>query len=141
MDFSGIPLFNIMKVKLEYLSQRQAIFAQNIANADTPNYKAKDLAAPDFKKLMSSNSASQATLRPAVTKANHIATSGTPEGNFAVIKQATTDELKPNGNNVTVEGEMAKVAQNQADYQQALNLYSKAITMFKTAIGNPSTGA
>ena len=57
---------------------------------------------------------------------------------YEVTKRAGTDEQNPNGNNVTVEDEMSKVAQNQADYQKVLNLYSKAIGMFKTAIGSTS---
>ena len=137
MDFSGIPLFSLMKVKLDYMSQRQAVLAQNIANADTPGYKAKDIAAPDFDKLIQANGAPSSNLRMTVTNPKHLSLQ--PGGSaYEVTKRVGTDEQNPNGNNVTVEDEMSKVAQNQADYQKVLNLYSKAIGMFKTAIGSTS---
>ncbi len=141
MDFSSISLFNIMKTKLDYLSQRQAVLAQNIANADTPGYKAKDVAAPDFKKLVHANTTPATKLRLAATQGNHIQQSSASGGSFRIIKRANTSELNPNGNNVTIEDEVAKAAQNQQEYQKALNLYSKSISMFKMAIGNPNTGA
>ena len=57
-----------------------------------------------------------------------------------MIERKLTDELNPNGNNVAIEEEMSKVAANQGEYAMALNLYSKTIAMFKTAIGNSSGG-
>lgn len=138
MDFSSIPLFNIMKTKLQYMSERQSVLAQNIANADTPNYRAKDLTAPDFKKIVSAHGQAVQNLQLTTTNSKHIAPAGSSTS-FKVIKRDKTDELNPDGNNVAVEDEMAKVAENQADYQTTLNLYSKMIAMFKSAIGNPNT--
>lgn len=37
-------IMSLMKDKLAYLGQRQAVLAQNVANANTPGYKAKELA-------------------------------------------------------------------------------------------------
>ena len=126
-----------MKQKLDYLSERQGVLAQNIANADTPNYQAMDIAEPDFAKMVSG--AAQ-KLPMAVTDPKHLSSAGTA-GAFIAAKRKTTAELNPNGNNVAIEEEMSKTAQNQAEYQKVLNLYGKMITMFKTAIGNPSTGS
>lgn len=138
MDFSGIPLFSLMKMKLDYLSQRQGLLSQNIANADTPGYKAKDLVEPDFNRLLQQNATKAAPLALATTSANHINPQFSERQGFKVIKRPTTDELKPSGSNVTIEEEVAKVAKNQAEYQKVLNLYSKSIALFKTAIGNTS---
>ena len=138
MDFSTISLFNIMKTKLEYLSQRQGVIAENIANADTPGYKAKDVSAPDFKKLVKENGSPVSKLRLAATNSNHIFHNTNSSGAFKTFKRDKTNELNPNGNNVAIEEEISKAAFNQAEYQKALNLYSKSISMFKTAIGNPS---
>ncbi len=141
MDYAGIPLFNLMKSKLDFMSQRQAVLAQNIANADTPGYKAKDIKEPNFYKLISANGAPPNTLKLAATTAGHILTSATNGSDFKIVKRHSTDELNPNGNNVAIEDEMSKVGQNQAEYQKVLNLYSKAISLFKVAIGNPNTGS
>ena len=141
MDFSSISLFNIMKSKLEYLSERQSVLAQNIANADTPGYIAKDIPEPDFKRMMKDSSKGAVQkLQMAATDSRHIP-SREVSSSFAAVKNKKTAELNPNGNNVVIEEEMSKVAMNQAEYQKVLNLYGKAVSMFKTAIGNPNTSS
>ncbi|MDE3060117.1 MAG: flagellar basal body rod protein FlgB [Pseudomonadota bacterium] len=136
MDYSGIPLFSIMKAKLEYMSERQSVLAQNVANADTPGYKAVDIPEPDFGKMVS---AAGQGLPMAVTSPGHISTSASAI-NVQVEKRKSTYELNPDGNNVSVEEEMAKIGQNQMEYQKVLGMYGKMITLFKTAIGNTSGG-
>lgn len=136
MDFMGIPLFNVMKAKLNYISERQGVLAQNIANADTPDYQAKDIREPDFKTLartMQSGSAQKLPLT--TTDAKHIMGSGKSGATFEAAKRPSTYERNPNGNNVVIEEEMMRVAENQAEYQKVLSLYAKTVSMFKTAIG------
>lgn len=138
MDITSIPLFGIMRGKLGYLSERQSVLAQNIANGDTPGYKARDIKEPDFKKLVSSSGLTGKRAIPmAITHAGHISK---PVPSFSMKSEArrTTYELNPNENNVVLEEEISKMAMNQAEYQKALNLYSKGIAMFKTAIGKQS---
>ena len=53
MDLSTLNVFRVATVKMGWLSERQGVLAQNIANADTPDYRAKDLKAPSFSKIMS----------------------------------------------------------------------------------------
>ena len=43
MDLSQIPLFAMLRGRLGYLSQRQQVIAQNVANSDTPGFLPKDL--------------------------------------------------------------------------------------------------
>ncbi len=140
MDFAALPLFNILKAKLNYASERQSVLAQNVANADTPGYKAKDVQMPDFAKMMGGMGGQSAQNLPmARTSAGHIAPMSST-GSMKLINRKMTDELNPNGNNVVIEEEMSKIAKNQGDYTTALNLYSKTISMFKTAIGSASGG-
>ena len=47
------PLFQLLSARLGWLGQRQATLSQNIANADTPNYRPRDLRARDFERLVS----------------------------------------------------------------------------------------
>lgn len=130
MDFTDIPIFKVMGSKLGYLSERQSVIAQNIANADTPGYRAQDLEKADFSKALSSQ---QLAMRK--TNEKHLDGAKTAAGNYHVINRDSTYELNPTGNNVSIEEEMSKVAENQAEYQKVLNLYSKSTNMFKTAIG------
>ena len=144
MNFLEIPLFGVMKTKMGYLSARQAQLAQNIANADTPGYKATDVASPDFKRTLSAQqlhrSASQGGLSMQTTNAKHMSPKMGNAGNFVIIKRDSTYELNPTGNNVSIEEEMSMVAENQAEYTKTLNLYRKTVDMFKTAIGRPGGG-
>ena len=50
MSLSSMSIFAMAQSKMSWLGQRQTVLAQNIANADTPSYRAKDLEALDFQK-------------------------------------------------------------------------------------------
>jgi flagellar basal-body rod protein FlgB len=130
-----------MKSKLNYLSERQVALAQNIANADTPEYKAMDVVSPDFAKMVKGGPGGSGNLKMTVTSPAHIAKGLGETGEFRMEKRKSTDELNFNGNNVAIEDEMSKAAATQADYQKVISMYGKWITMFKTAIGNPNTGS
>ncbi len=122
-----------MRTKLNYMSERQSVLAQNIANTDTPGYRAKDLAEPDFKRMVA---AETQKLPMTATNAKHIHSGSAAASAFKVMDRKSTYEQSPTGNNVTVEEEMMRVAQNQSEYQRTLNLYRKTVSMFKTALGN-----
>ena len=141
MDFNNIPIFNVMKSKLGYLSARQSVLAQNVANADTPDYKARDIEEPDFKHMartMANGTAQKLPMQ--VTNTHHLLGKGSASMMMHAHKRPSTYELNPNGNNVVIEEEMMRVAENQADYQQVLSVYRKTIDLFKTAIGRPGGG-
>jgi flagellar basal-body rod protein FlgB len=137
MDFTGIPLFAVMKNKLSYHSERQAVLAQNIANADTPGYQARDIAAPDFKS-MAFPATQKITMRQ--TDSQHFGASVSGVSIFKAEKRPKTYERTPTGNNVVIEEEMAKVGMNQSEYQKTLSLYRKSMELFKIAIGKSSGG-
>ena len=142
MDFASLPIIHLMKSKLGYISERQSVLARNVANADTPNYLAQDIAEPDFKAMAQQmQSAGGQTLPMATTNPMHLHGGATGSGHFQVTKRPSTYELNPNGNNVVIEEEMMRVGENQADYQKVLGLYRKTLEMFKTAIGRPGAGA
>ncbi len=132
MNFESIPLFGAMKTRLNNLSERQAVLAANIANADTPGYEAMDVKTPDFSRMLSHTSGQ---LAMTTTNKKHMTGVASSTASSQVIKRDSTYERNPNGNNVSIEEEMSKVAENQADYQKVINLYGKTISMFKTAIG------
>lgn len=132
MDFSKITLFSMMKSKMSYLSERQDVLAQNIANADVPGYKAKDLGKLDFEN-MAQVAAHKLSLR--TTEAGHIQPKiEAPE--YRAEKTRKTYETNPTKNQVVIEEQMMKVAETNMQYQATTNLYKKMSDMFKTAIGN-----
>jgi flagellar basal-body rod protein FlgB len=133
MDLQGIGLFRMISQQLRWLGQRQEVLSQNVANADTPGYQARDLTPVSF-----GDALQQATLRPAVTQAGHlVAKSADPAA--AKVKTITPWEVSPDGNGVVLEQQMTQLAETQADYQMATELYRKQIGMLKTAIGSNRT--
>ena len=52
MDLNKIPLFASITRRMDWLNQRQGVLAQNIANADTPNYTAQDLKPLGFRDFL-----------------------------------------------------------------------------------------
>ena len=134
MNLPDLPLMSMLRTRMSWLHQRQDLLAQNVANADTPNFVARDLKALDFGEQMRSqvvNKASSLT----VTNARHIAIKTTSTSKFDDFESRDV-ESSPNGNAVSLEAEMIKVSDTQAQFQAAANLYAKAMTMMKTAIGS-----
>ena len=133
MNLPGIGLFRMISQQLHWLGQRQEVLSQNVANADTPGYQARDL-----QPLAFGDALQQATLRPAVTHAGHLlGKSADPAA--AKVKTITPWEVSPDGNGVVLEQQMTQLAETQADYQMATELYRKQIGMLKTAIGSNRT--
>ena len=132
MDLGNIPLFKAMMSRMSWLTERQQVLAQNVANADTPGYVARDLKPLDFEQALS-DANSGATMM--TTNARHIALSPSHAGKFE-DHETPDQESNPNGNAVSLEMEMIKVSDTQAQFQAAANLYAKAMTLMKTAIGH-----
>jgi flagellar basal-body rod protein FlgB len=116
---------------MTWLNQRQDVLSQNVANADTPRYVARDLKALDFDRMVG---AAASGTKMTATNARHFAISSQHGGKFE-DHETPDQESDPNGNAVSLEVEMIKVSDTQAQFQAAANLYSKAMTMMKTAIG------
>ena len=130
MDLHDLPLLSLLRERMSWLNQRQDVLSQNVANADTPRYIARDLKALDFDQMV----AAQQGTKMMTTNARHIAISSLHSGKFE-DHETPDQESNPNGNAVSLEVEMIKVADTQAQYAAAANLYGKAVTMMKTAIG------
>ncbi len=131
MDLTKLPLFSMMAKRLSWLGQRQQVLANNVANADTPGYRARDLKALSFRKVLGGEGAK---LEMAATKAGHLAGQSRKPARSAVEK-VDSHEIVISGNSVSLEEEMMKVGKTMMDYQLTVNLYRKHIMMIKTALG------
>jgi flagellar basal-body rod protein FlgB len=129
MPISEIPIFSMLKTKLHWSQERQRLLAQNVANADTPEFKPSDLAPPRF----DSGSSGVAPVSLLRTSAAHLA-SADSTATFD-LQPGRDFEIVPTGNAVTLEDEMLKVAANQMDFQAATTLYTRGLGLIKTAIG------
>jgi len=135
MNFPDVPLMNILREQMSWLNSRQALLSQNVANSDVHGYAARDLKPIDFESELKRGHAARFP-GLATTDARHIpvASAGPSPVNDADITETPTT---PEENSVSLEEEMIKVADNQAKYQAASNLYAKMLNMMRTAIGTP----
>jgi flagellar basal-body rod protein FlgB len=128
MAISDIPLFGMLRTKMTWHQQRQRLLAENVANADTPNFRPRDLVQPEFGR--SAAAPGGVTLQR--TAAGHFG--GSADGATSFRAKQGGYEVRPSGNAVHLEDEMLKVASNQMDYQAATTLYSRSLGLLKTAI-------
>lgn len=120
----GLPLMEQLKGRMQWLQSRQKVLSENVANADTPGFKPRDLRAP---------SKDTFSVQLAQTEGAHMG--GIAGSQTAASKAGQKFETVPSGNAVTLEDEMLKVAETQMDYQTVASLYSKSLGMLLIAVG------
>ncbi|BBF91856.1 flagellar basal body rod protein FlgB [Blastochloris tepida] len=134
MILADVPLVGMLKTRMGWLQSRQRVLAQNVAHADTPGFRARDLEPVDFKKILTQVPMQRTAM--AVTNPEHIAGAASVETDrFGQPRASGKFEIRPSGNAVALEEEMMKVAQTQLDYQTATSLYSRSLGLIKTALG------
>lgn len=132
------PILDGIGREMRHLAQRQRVIAQNIANSETPGFKARDVDAPDFSDLLAAQGVSH---RPGVVRPRVAITSGMAAlGAHAIEADGVrldrdVTETKPDGNNVTLEDQLLKMGQLQADFAAMANLYRRQQGLLKTALG------
>lgn len=137
-----IDLFRLTADRMRYLTERQTVIARNVANADTPGYRAQDTAPFSFEGALlgtggtsgaANGAGAAAPLALVRTAASHLAS---PQSG-AITPTAQTSGTygeKPDGNTVSIEEQMVKSADVANAFALATTAYSKAITLVKLAI-------
>ena len=124
MNPTGIGLFDLADKRLAWVDRRQALLAQNIANADTPGWRPRDLA--PFDAALKSSSVALAQTSPM-----HLGGGGTAAQ--GIVEEQGEHAL--NGNGVPLDRELSKVADTDAMHQLVTDLYKKYLGFFQTALG------
>jgi len=118
---------------LNLRAYRQQLLSSNIANADTPNYKARDI---DFSKALTG--ALSTRLNPlalATTAAGHIAS--TPTSPFDSMAQFRTEtQASVDGNTVDMDVERAAFAENALHYEASITFINGLLSSMQTAMQN-----
>lgn len=132
MKMAQMSLFRMARQQMDWLGDRQAVLAQNIANADTPNYRAKDLKALSFQRELREVN----PVRLKATSGTHLqGTVQKPDHRVEELRPREVYETNPNDNGIVLEEQVMKVSDTQMKYQLASNIYQKNMTMLRTAIG------
>ncbi len=133
---TGISLLDALQNRMGWLSSRQKIVAENVANASTPGFKPHDLAAQDFGQLMAAGSSADGQMGMMVTNAMHIQMQNPlPAG----AKEITSNdsETTMDGNSVVLEEQMLKMAESRQQFEAAVGFYEKSMSLVRMAIRAP----
>ena len=119
-----------LRTGLDYHLARHNILVSNLAQSETPNYKAADLARTDFE--------GQLTTELAATNSAHIGAAGGASP-FHVIEDANA-KAGADGNSVDVDREAVKIATNQIRYDMLAQLASSELAGIEWAATDGKTG-
>ncbi|WP_042144844.1 flagellar basal body rod protein FlgB [Paucisalibacillus sp. EB02] len=124
--FSGT--INTLQQSLNYSSIKNQTIASNIANVDTPNYKAKDVV---FKDILQNELSS--SLAAKKTNPRHLPFDQEHRSSYQIVQRNNTT-FNHNGNNVDIDKEMAELAQNQIYYQSLVDRINGKFNSLQTVI-------
>jgi flagellar basal-body rod protein FlgB len=121
----------MMKKSLNIMSTRQNLISSNISNVDTPGFKASDI---DFQGQLRAAVGSKSGINLKATNEKHF---GPGTSNIMDIEADVFEEdaaAKSNGNNVDIDNEMAKMAENQIYYNATVQLMMKRGSTIRSAV-------
>lgn len=125
--FKNLDIFQSSAAMASHAATRQAVTAQNIANADTPGYQARTT--QPFSEIASDFDARS---RLKHTKLQHIQR---PENNATARVSIADTEPSPNGNSVSLEEEMVNAVNIQREHDKALAIYKHALNVLRGSLG------
>ena len=123
---AGRSPIELAEARLRWLDRRQEVLSRNVANADTPNYRARDLT-PFSAHLAASGSGGMARTSPL-----HLAGAG---GARQGTRPDPATEVSPDGNAVSLDEQAIKVAETDTAHALAMSLHHRWMGMFRTALG------
>jgi flagellar basal-body rod protein FlgB len=136
MNLTDAPLFEILKSRLTYLTSRQQVISQNVANSDTPGYTPMDLRPFSLDKK---GPLALAPVATTLTSPMHLTPPSTKTGAGDKPVSSPDSETTLNGNSVVLEDEMMKMTQARMDFDAAISFYQQANQMITTAAKRPGS--
>ncbi|MEL6365336.1 MAG: hypothetical protein AAFR11_10920 [Pseudomonadota bacterium] len=112
-----------------YAVARHRVVGENIANADTPGFRARDL------EPFSVEKPSEPAMR--ATRVGHIASASADAGRYSIVTADGGDVLSPNGNSVSLEEQMLLAGDARRQHSLATSIYKKAMDILRTSIAAP----
>ncbi len=115
MNTESTSIFDLAAKRLQWLSTRQKVVAENIVNADVSEYRAKDI--ESFASYLNDSKNSNAL------------------GDAEVVESSINWQADRTGNNVILEDQIMEANANAGQFRIAANLYRKAHEMIYTVAG------
>ncbi len=129
MSFVDSGLTSLLKAKMGYLAQRQRVLAENVSNANTPGYKARDVVPFSFAQALQETSAGMR-----VTNPRHIVPASMAGG--VAVRKAAGSETVLSGTSVDVEHQLMEVSKTSLEYQEILGMMKKFGGFWRTVLGS-----
>jgi len=123
--------FSVHSSALRVSSLRSEMLARNLANADTPNYKATDI---NFQKALAQALGEKSAGTLKATQAMHMANMNSTGSNIDGLQIEFIERQPLAGNTVDVSMEQAEFAKNAIHYQASLNFINSQLRGLMTAI-------
>ncbi|MDA7827278.1 FlgB family protein [Rhodobacteraceae bacterium] len=123
--FQNIDIFRLSSDLARHSAKRQSVIAENIANADTPKYQARDIA--PFQETYHA-----AAFDMSASRVGHMSTDAPSAAPTQVRK---TDYMEPNGNTVALETELLHAADVKSSHTRALAIYRSALNVMHRVLG------
>lgn len=112
---NDLAIAKLAGLQARHAAARHATLAENIANADTPGFKAKDL--------------------EPFADALHRARREDPDAAFRTLLSSAPGSESPNGNTVAIEDQMRRTAEAVKDHETATLIYAKAASLLRSILG------
>lgn len=126
--FTNLSILTDAQSMARHAAARQSLVAENLANVDTPGFKAKDLM--PFEKVFGGTSSSMSMAR---SRSGHMA-AGDRASEFRATQDKTAIE-SPDGNGVEVEHEMLKSIEAERQHSRAISIYQSSINILRASLG------
>lgn len=113
---ADLALFNIASERNRWLAAKTAVLSRNIANADTPGFKAKDIASFEAALQL-------ATVRPTLTHSAHLLPDGESAKSYDLVARPG-DKQNLSGNSVNLETELMEIGQVRSQHSMVTGIVS-----------------
>jgi flagellar basal-body rod protein FlgB len=139
---TDMPIFQMMKARMNMLGQRQRTIAENVANVSTPGFVPKDVDDKTFARTMEGIAHPSGGGVPRVqmmaTAPGHIIAPTTGGAAGVRLVDKPDSETTLDGNKVVVEEQMMKVAETRTEFETMVGLYQKSLGLLRIASRSPS---
>ncbi|UWQ99210.1 FlgB family protein [Rhodobacteraceae bacterium S2214] len=125
--YQNLELFQTSGAIARHAGSRQAVVAQNIANADTPGFRA--LQVPSFSEAVKNSGVGAMKM----TRSNHL--HGDIKATVIARVTESAAEPSPNGNSVSIEDEMLHSVEVTREHSRALAIYRHGLTVIRATLG------
>lgn len=142
MVLDNIPLFAMLKGRLGYLSQRERLVAENVANADTPGFTPRDLKPFSFQQHMAAQNGVRgmtvnASPQAAAAMSRMQNMPGVKRTNSYDAVKSPDSDTTLDGNQVVLEDQMLKMNETRMNYDAAITFYQKSMGILRLAARPP----